>query len=231
MMPVEVSHFAAFLIGAASIFHCWGMCGGIIGALSLNLPETYQRRRWKRLLITAGYNLGRISSYTLAGLFTAAAGFIVSAATGQRGHGVLPVISGVILVFLGLRIAGWLSPLPVFERLGVNLWHWIRPLAKPFLPVDRFYKALVVGAVWGWLPCGLVYSVLLWSALTANPVYGATTMLAFGLGTLPGMIAAGWFAQDLMRLRQVIYLKRIAGIAVIGFGLISLSLPFTSSHH
>lgn len=229
-MPVEVSHFAAFLMGLISTFHCWGMCGGIIGALSLNIPKSYNHQRWKRILITAGYNLGRISSYVLAGIFTATAGFIVSSAAGHDGHAVLPVISGAVLVFLGLRIAGWLYPLPFLERLGGRLWQWIQPLAKPFLPVDRFYKALLVGGVWGWLPCGLVYSVLLWSALTANPVYGATYMLAFGLGTLPGMFLAGLFAHDLSRLRQVVYLKRIAGVLVIGFGLLSLSLPFMSSH-
>lgn len=230
-MPVEISHLAAFLIGLLSTFHCWTMCGGIIGVLGMHNPTSGTGQRYKQAFITFGYNLGRISSYTIAGLLTATAGFIVSSAAGRGSHTVLQTISGLILVFLGLRIGGWLPPLPVLQRWGGQLWKRIQPLGKPFLPVNRFYKALAVGTVWGWLPCGLVYSVLLWSATTANPLYGATIMLAFGLGTLPGMFFAGIFAGDLLRVKRITYLKQTAGILLVGFGLVSLLMPYLPRHH
>ena len=169
-MPVEISHLAAFIIGLVSTFHCWGMCGGIVGALGMNMPAAYKEQRYKQVFIISGYNLGRISSYTMAGLLTGTAGFIFSSASGQHSHLVLQTLSGLILVFLGLRIGNWLPVIPLSEKLGGHVWKMLQPLGKPFLPVDRFYKALIVGAVWGWLPCGLVYSVLLWSAATASPV-------------------------------------------------------------
>ena len=230
-MPVEISHLAAFLIGLFSTFHCWSMCGGIIGALGVNIPAIYNGKRAKHFLITCGYNLGRISSYTMAGLLTATAGFIVSSAAGHGVRLLLPVISGVILLFLGLRVGNWLPPISILEQAGAQAWKLIQPLGKPFLPVDRFYKALIVGAVWGWLPCGLVYSVLLWSAMSADPVYGATYMLAFGLGTLPGMVSAGLLAPNLLRLKKMTWLNRIAGMLLVGFGLLSILAPMVSQHH
>lgn len=229
-MPVELSHIAAFVTGLISTFHCWGMCGGIIGALGMNIPSAYKEQRYKQVLITLAYNLGRIGSYSIAGMLTATAGFIFSSAAGHGGHLVLRTLSGVVLVYLGLRIAGWLPALPILGIAGNRLWKVIQPLGKPFLPIDNFAKALIVGAIWGWLPCGLVYSVLLWSATTANPVYGATYMLSFGLGTLPGMLLAGMFIPNLLRMKGIAFLRVITGGILISFGLVSLSMPYWHHH-
>jgi len=224
-MPAELSLLVAFLIGLFSTLHCWGMCGGIIGALSMAIPEPVRRRGPRELLILTCYNVGRIGSYTVAGILTASIGFAFSAAAGG-GHGLLKVLSGLMLILIGLRIAGWASGPTLLERAGLRLWQWLQPLARPFLPVDRPYKALVVGAVWGWLPCGLVYSVLLWSATSADPVRGGLYMLAFGLGTLPGMVSAGWLAGRLpAALRRPLW-RRMAGTCLLLLGLAVLTSPY-----
>ena len=214
------------MLGVFSTFHCWGMCGGIISALSLAVPARADGGRGRELLMLACYNLGRISSYGIAGVLTAGAGFIFSSATGHAGHAVLQTLSGLILVLLGLRIAGWFAGLAVVERAGARIWRLLQPLGKPFLPMDRAYKAVIIGAIWGWLPCGLVYSVLLWAAASADPLSGGLAMLAFGLGTLPGMIAAGWFAGRLPASLRLPLLRKIAGAALLILGLAVLSAPY-----
>jgi sulfite exporter TauE/SafE len=201
------------------------MCGGIVGALSLGVPEELRRRRGRRVLLTLAYNLGRISSYAVAGVLTATAGFIFSAAAGHGGHLLLQTLSGLILILLGLYLGGWLSGMNVIERAGMRVWSRLQPLGKAFLPMDRFYKALIIGALWGWIPCGLVYSVLLWSAASADPLLGGSYMLAFGLGTLPGMLTAGLVADRIMHWRRLGGLRKAAGVLLILFGLASLVLP------
>ncbi len=225
-MSPELNHLAAFLIGVFSTLHCWGMCGGIIGALSLGMPDNIRRDRLRRGLMTLGYNLGRITSYTLAGIFTATLGFAFSSATGHGGHFILQTLSGAILILLGLYLGGWFSGINIIERAGMRVWARLQPVGRLFLPPDRFYKAVVVGAIWGWIPCGLVYSVLLWAAVSADPLLGGTYMLAFGLGTLPGMVAAGLAAGKLLNGKHAGTLRRSAGALVILFGVLILLLPY-----
>ena len=228
-MPAELSHLAAFVIGLLSTFHCWGMCGGIVGALSLAIPAPVRRSRRRELMITVCYNLGRIGSYGIAGLLAASAGFLLGAATGTAGHLVLRVLSGLILVFLGLHIGGWFRGLVLVEKAGGRIWRLLQPLGRPFLPMDRPYKAVVIGAIWGWFPCGLVYSVLLWAAASADPVRGASYMLAFGLGTLPGMVAAGWFAGRLPASLHLPLIRQTAGVLLVLLGLAVLFAPHLSA--
>jgi sulfite exporter TauE/SafE len=228
-MPAEASPAIAFMLGIFSTLHCWGMCGGIISALSLAVPARAEGGRGREWLMLACYNIGRISSYGIAGVLTAAAGFIFSSATGHAGHAVLQTLSGLILVLLGLRVAGWFAGLSLLEKAGARLWRWLQPLARPFLPMDRAYKAVIIGAVWGWLPCGLVYSVLLWAATSADPLNGGITMLAFGLGTLPGMISAGLLAGRLPAVLRLPLLRKIAGTVLLLLGLAVLSAPYLFS--
>jgi len=237
-MPAEVSPAIAFMLGIFSTLHCWGMCGGIISALSLAVPVRAGGNRGREWLMLACYNFGRISSYGIAGVLTASAGFIFSSATGHAGHVLLQTLSGLILVLLGLRIAGWFAGLALLEKAGARLWRWLQPLGQPFLPIDRAYKALIIGAIWGWLPCGLVYSVLLWAAASADPLVGGLTMLAFGLGTLPGMISAGLLAGRLPPLLRLPLLRQIAGSVLLLLGFAVLSAPYllngetaTTDHH
>ena len=219
---LELSLVSALLVGLLGGGHCAGMCGGIVGAVSLSLPGS--RPRMGFLL---AYNLGRIGSYGAAGLLAGAVG-----ASGFFLEHVLPVeralyvLASVMLVLLGLYLAGIWRGVVVLENLGGRLWRYLQPWSKRFLPVRSWPQALALGAIWGWLPCGLVYSVLVAALASGSPGRGAALMLAFGLGTLPALLAMGMVAVRLRSILQQVWVRRLSGIAVIGFGVVGLLRAF-----
>ncbi len=210
---------SALILGLLGGGHCLGMCGGLMGALTLAIPVEQRGRRLRLLL---AYNLGRVLSYASAGLLLGLAGWAVAGsplATAMR------VLAAVLLICMGLYLAGWWSGLTRVESLGRGLWRHIQPVATRLLPVSSLPRALLLGALWGWLPCGLVYSTLLWASSQGNAVHSALLMLAFGIGTWPILLATGLAAERsnaLLRKRGV----RIAGgMLVILFGLWTLPGP------
>ncbi|RYZ97250.1 MAG: sulfite exporter TauE/SafE family protein, partial [Moraxellaceae bacterium] len=172
-----------FTLGLVSSAHCIGMCGGIMGALSMAVPANARARRW---MILVAYNLGRITSYALMGLL---AGFFAEQFAALGGGSVLRVLAGVLLIVMGLYLADWWRGLTKLETLGRYLWVYIQPLGKRLMPVSTIPKALLLGALWGWLPCGLVYTALAMSMTQPAPTLAASSMLAFGVGTLPAVLA------------------------------------------
>ena len=216
---MELNYPIAFLLGLFSSIHCLGMCGGIVGALSMGLPESVRTGRFRAFIMVSGYNLGRIFSYTCAGAICGSMGFLLTEARG--GLLILRITAGAVLVLLGLNIGGWLPRLPMLEQFGLRAWRVIQPLGKRFLPVDSFTRAFMIGVVWGWLPCGLVYSVLLLAAASGGPAAGASVMICFGLGTLPALITTGMAAGLLQnRLRKPLIRKTFA-VIIVFFGLAS----------
>jgi sulfite exporter TauE/SafE len=181
----ELPWLAAFLVGVGGSVHCVGMCGGIVTAFSYAIPANAPH--WPYMW---AYNLGRIASYSIAGAIT---GYLGSIFTSQLSSGlaVLNLLSGLMLLVLALYIGQWWTGLRHLEQLGSFLWRYLRPLSKGLLPFRSPMGALPYGMVWGWLPCGLVYSTLSWSLASGSALKGATTMLFFGLGTLPALLALG----------------------------------------
>jgi len=221
-MLSDVSLLAAFMVGLLGGVHCVGMCGGIVTALSLGLPvkAADAGARWPFLL---AYNLARISSYTLAGALMGGVGWLAAHWSGlHQAQLVLQLVAAVFMVVLGLYLGGWWQGLAVLERAGGHLWTRVEPLGRRFLPVRTPGQAFVLGLVWGWLPCGLVYSVLVWSISTADPLYGAALLLSFGLGTLPNLLAMGVLAERLSAQIRDLRIRRLAGLLVMGFGLFAL---------
>jgi sulfite exporter TauE/SafE len=215
LLPLLVSALILGLLGGG---HCLGMCGGLMGALTLAIPAEQRGRRLRLLL---AYNLGRILSYALAGLLLGMAGWALGNSPLALG---LRILAGLLLICMGLYLAGWWSGLTRIEGIGRLLWRHIQPQASRLLPVRSLPQALLLGALWGWLPCGLVYSTLLWAASQGNALDSALLMLAFGLGTWPVLLASGLLAERLNALlrRRV----RIAGgLLVILFGLWTLPGP------
>ena len=204
---------AAFLLGLFSSAHCVGMCGGIMGALSMAIPANAKARRW---LILLSYNLGRIFSYALMG---AIVGAFSSQITEAGGAVWLRWLAGLLLIAMGLYLANWWRGLTYLETGGRYLWAYIQPLGKALMPVDNAVKALALGGVWGWLPCGLVYSGLAYAMAQGDSMGGGLIMLAFGLGTLPTVLATGFAAQQLGRLLQRRQIRWSVAILVILFGL------------
>jgi sulfite exporter TauE/SafE len=216
---MDLNYSIALLLGLFSSVHCLGMCGGIIGALSMGLPESIRNSSSLSFIMVCGYNLGRIVSYACAGLLFGSVTILLPETA--SGHLVLQIIAAVILIVLGLNIGGWLRRWSAIETIGLQAWRCIQPLGKRFIPVNSVPRALMMGMVWGWLPCGLVYSVLLWAAVSGGPVSGALTMLCFGLGTLPSMITTGMTAGGLRNWLQRGTIKKTFAVIIILFGLAS----------
>lgn len=215
---MQAQFAAAFLIGLLGGVHCVGMCGGVVGALAVQTPR--RRRGWSLHL---AYSAGRIASYGAAG---AVMGMIGGA--GLMFNQVLPlqlllyVLANLVLVSLGLYLAGLGNQLVRLEALGAWLWRRVQPYSARVLPADTAGKAFVLGTLWGWLPCGLVYSLLASALASGGAGSGAAVMLAFGLGTLPNLLLAGMLFK---RLRDITSDRRVrlaAGALVAGFGVVGL---------
>lgn len=210
-MP-ESSYLALFLIGLLGGTHCIGMCGGIVGALSMGSGS--------RQLLHLAYNFGRIVSYGAAGAIAGALGGAGLALSGQLPLRIaLFVAANLMLVALGLYLMGVTRALAFSERLGQRLWRRLQPLSKRFLPARTVAQAFPLGLLWGWLPCGLVYSALVTALTSGSAVRGAGLMLAFGVGTLPNLLLAGLLVTRLNEYAAKPVVRITAGMLVLSFGL------------
>ncbi|MGV6858522.1 MAG: sulfite exporter TauE/SafE family protein [bacterium] len=226
-MGVETSFFAAFLVGLLGGVHCLGMCGGIVGALTLNIEQPGASSPAGGLFLKQlAYNAGRILSYTLAGGIAGALGAAaLNLANVHQAQLFLLLLAGLFMIALGLFLGGWWAGLLKVEKAGSFLvWRWIEPLGKRLIPVRSVGAALVLGAVWGWLPCGLVYSVVIWALASGSFWDGALLLLGFGLGTLPNLLVMGMFAEKARRWTRNPKVKKAAGALVILLGLLQISL-------
>jgi len=201
------------ILGLVSSTHCIGMCGGIMGALTMAIPAEAKAKRW---LILVAYNFGRILSYALMGML---AGLFAEQFAVIGGGTILRLIAGILLVAMGLYLADWWRGLTKLETLGRYLWVYIQPVGKKLMPVNNLPKALLLGALWGWLPCGLVYAALATAMTQPAPGLAAAAMFAFGLGTLPSVLASGIAAQQLTRLLRQRKLRLGMALIIITFGL------------
>lgn len=210
-MP-DSGFLALFLVGLLGGTHCVGMCGGIVGALSMGGAP--------RLSLHLAYNAGRITSYAAAGALVGALGGASLALAGQLPLRIaLYLLANLMLIALGLYLMGLTRVLAFSERLGQNLWRRIQPSTRRFLPARSVAQAFPLGLLWGWLPCGLVYSALA-TALTAGSAgKGALLMLAFGLGTLPNLLLAGFLLARLRHRVQQPAVRVVAGLLVAAFGV------------
>jgi sulfite exporter TauE/SafE len=211
----ETGYIAVFLVGLLGGTHCMAMCGGIVGALTVGTPAG--RPQWPLHL---AYNLGRISSYALAGAVLGAigsAGLLLNEALPVQMT--LYVLANLMLVALGLYLIGVPQGLTFLERGGQKVWARIQPLTRRFLPATSVSRALPLGMLWGFLPCGMVYSVLATALLTGSAVRGAGLMLAFGLGTLPNLLLAGFLLRRFRDVVQGRAVRLVSGLLVLGFGV------------
>ena len=219
MLELGPQLVSALVLGLLGGGHCLGMCGGLMGALTLAIPAEQRGRRLRLLL---AYNLGRILSYACAGLLLGVAGWALASSPAAM---LLRVLAALLLIAMGLYLGGWWSGLVHIERAGRGLWRLVQPLANRLLPVSSVPRALLLGALWGWLPCGLVYSTLLWAASQGNATDSGLLMLAFGLGTWPVLLATGLAAERTRRLLRQRGVRTAGGILVMLFGLWTLPGP------
>ncbi|NOZ11413.1 MAG: sulfite exporter TauE/SafE family protein [Gammaproteobacteria bacterium] len=230
-MVNEISLIAAFMVGLLGSVHCVGMCGGIVGILGVNTRPQSNGKTRALLPYIAAYNSGRLLSYSLAGVIVGALGGQLQDLLLQRAQSVGQYLAAAFLVALGLYISGWWQGLIVVERAGALLWRHLEPLGRRFLPVTSVAQALGLGLVWGWLPCGLVYSVLIWSLTLGDPVRGGLLLLAFGLGTLPMLLLMGVTAQHLLAFSRHKIVRAALGSAIITLGLYTAFTDDPDVHH
>ena len=201
---------ALFLVGLASGVHCAGMCGGIVTAFAAPQPLMPGHRRLRSQM---AFNGGRIASYAAAGALAGLVGSGAYALAAAPAQAMLYAAANLMLVLIGLYLAGLSGAASWIERLGEPLWRRLQPLAIALRP-----HSFAAGAVWGWLPCGLVYGALALAAASGSPAGGAAAMIAFGLGTLPWLLAAGMAALRLRGWASQRAFRVAAGSVVLAFG-------------
>ncbi|MCP4077872.1 MAG: sulfite exporter TauE/SafE family protein [Gammaproteobacteria bacterium] len=206
---------SALLMGLIGSTHCIGMCGGIISTLSTNFNGKKDSQPFS---IQIFYNIGRISSYSIFGLLV---GFFSSQLMQMlpNPHTVSMKISGVFFILLGLYISQLLNSFKYLEGAGQKLWVKIEPFGRKYLPAQNNWSALKLGLVWGWLPCGLVYSALALAVTQLNPLHSAMTMFAFGIGTLPTLLLIGHFAHNVKAILQNKSVRYVLGLILIVYGV------------
>ena len=216
--PGALSLGAALLAGLAGSGHCIGMCGGIAGALAMRRP---QAGFGTKLGYALAYNLSRITSYAIAGALAGLLGRTLLAAVDVKPMSIaFRVVAGAIMIAAAMQLVfGWrlLGPL---ESAGSGLWRRVAPWAGKRGQSSGIGGAIGLGLAWGWLPCGMTYSMLLLSATTASVPMGAAVMLAFGVGTLPSMVTATVAFERIARaLSSRATLRNVAGALLLAFGL------------
>jgi len=221
-MIEEVTYLAAFMVGLLGGVHCIGMCGGIVSALSLGIRRTDQTSQtpWSYLL---AYNFARISSYAIAGALMGGVSWLASqfVAIHQFQTG-LQIVAGLFMIAMGLYIAGWWYGLARVEQAGSLVWRYIEPFGRRLLPVTTTTQAFILGLVWGWLPCGLVYTALFWAIASGSPIEGGLLLLSFGLGTLPNLLLMGVFASALGNFIRHVRVRQTAGVLIMLMGMFNL---------
>jgi sulfite exporter TauE/SafE len=218
-MP-DTGYLAVFLIGLLGGTHCVSMCGGIVGALTVQVRVPGGRPQWPLHL---AYNFGRIATYTALGGLVGTLGSV-----GMLYDGVLPVqlmlyvLANLMLVALGLYLTGFTKLLAPVERAGHLIWRRVQPVTRRFLPARAVKQALPLGLLWGFIPCGLTYSILATALVTGSGVRGAGLMLAFGLGTLPNLLLAGMLFKRFRDFTRHPRVRFASGVLVLGFGVFGL---------
>ncbi len=224
-----LSLLAALVAGLAATAHCFAMCGGIASALGMHAKASpplrsgggLGRGQHARAYTTAAlYQLGRISGYTLAG---ALCGFIGAQASSLFGlirlGPILRITSGVLIVLLGVRLLWRWNALQWIEQLGAKLWVRLRPVVQYAGSRRGVAQPLAVGLLWSLLPCGLIYSMLVFAAMSADPGRGALIMLAFGLGTLPSMLSTSLLAARVQGSLSRPAARIVSGTLMVCFGV------------
>lgn len=223
------SIIVAFWMGLLGGVHCFAMCGGLVGILSGNLSNNIKENSSKIMLYHLAYNLGRIGSYVLMGLAFAVFSSVLN---GQLHISLfeqsLRIFSAVVVIFVGFFILGWRAAIAKIERLGQGFWQKLQPIGRRLLPIKNLSGAYFFGLLWGGIPCGLVYGALSLTLGASSIAEGGLIMLAFGIGTLPALLAMAGFATSLVRFFQHTLIRKMSGIIIILLGFWSLIMPLKS---
>jgi len=222
----NINYFSAILLGLLGAGHCLAMCGGIISTLSVSSQTNKDARNWQYILL---YQFGRILSYSL---FGGVAGWLGLQLNLSVSFPFLKLLSGLLLILMALYISNLWRGLTYLEHAGKLIWNQISPLAKYVLPVTSRSKAFILGSLWGWLPCGLVYTALGYALSLGDSVSAATFMFIFGVGTLPATIFAGAASVSLKIFLNRAWFRYGGAMLLFLMGIYTIyTIFFTASTH
>lgn len=212
-------------LGLASTLHCAGMCGGLSASL---LHFGSARTTGEAIRIAALTHTGRVISYSLAGVIAGSMGTPAMAWLDREvAFRLAQWASAVALMWIGLSTAGLLPSISALDRLFAPISN---VLARAPLPRShRYAAALASGLAWGMMPCAMVYGALFTALLSGSAAGGGTIMLAFGVGTLPGLAATVAGYRSLAALASHRELRLAAGLAIGLLGFLTVWVPHADS--
>lgn len=229
-MGFESIFITALIVGVLGGVHCLAMCGAVAGSLTFSLKPEVQVSYIRQVPYQLAYNFGRITSYVAIGvLFGWLGSSLINIAHFLPVQQTLQVFAGLFMIALGLYIGTWWSGIVIIEKAGGKIWKLLKPISTKIMVVRTIPQAWLYGLVWGWLPCGLVYSMLIMALSAGSALNGGLVMLAFGLGTIPNLMLMGSFAFFFTRLSRNLTVRRVAGISIIVMGLWQLWLAYSIS--
>ena len=179
---------------------------------------------WRRTGSHACYALGRVGSYALLGAFVGGVGHAMAAALPHGFEAGLRWAVGILLIAIGIALAGF-GRLHGIERLGFAAWRRLAPLSRKLMALPAPLRVLGLGALWGFLPCGLVYGAAGVAAVTGTAASGAIFMTAFGVGTMPAVLSMGVFASGVWAGLERWNLRRVSAYAVMLCGVWTIVGP------
>ena len=214
---------AALLLGLAASGHCVLMCGGISSALALATEKSVSGKPRPELLV--GYQLGRVMSYALAGcLFAGTLGALIAVLDIEAVRRALRLLASAALL-LGACVAfGYVRSFDY--GFGRRMLPALAKIGRHLLPVTSLPRAIAFGMLWGWMPCGFVYTVLLIATLQGDALNGAMTMAAFGAGTAPAVLATAFGAARLSGIAFTQVPRRVAGSLLLTSALLTAAAPW-----
>jgi sulfite exporter TauE/SafE len=225
----------ALIAGLSGSAHCFGMCGGMAGALGMHARSVSQSETsvWRAALL---YQFGRIGGYTLIGALFGVIGMALAMTLNlDRIANIMRAFSGALLLLIGMRMLLRFNALASLEQFGAAMWRRIQPLAGRAASANAFARPILLGLLWGWLPCGLVYSISMMAATSGSPMNGAALMLAFGAGTLPAMLTSTLAAARIQRILANRNTRIASGALLLLFGswllLSSVTMASHAHHH
>jgi len=197
--------------------HCIGMCGGFVAMYSLKKPAAEPSLPYHLL-----YNIGRITTYSIIGGTLGYVGSFAASLGRHRGiPGAVLLVAGVVMVLMGLNIAGVLGKRGLFEDTGITERNFFRKSLHRILALESAWGTFLLGLLLGFLPCGLLYPLFMNAAASGGFVNGTFTMLVFGFGTVPAMLSFGYLVSRIQSHMKVI-LYRAAAVLIVLLGVRSL---------
>lgn len=220
---MELSFIAMFIAGFLAGGHCLMMCGGIAHLIGFSAGKNNRYISLSRIVF---YNFGRIFSYTLLGALLGLVGEFFSdfgksvfPSNAQSFAQIMHIVAAVFLIAMGLYIAGFTKIFTPLERLGLPIWKLVEPLAQKFLPPKNFWQCYMLGILWGFLPCGIVYAALIKAFSSTSIINGALLMLCFGVGTFPNLVLISWGSAFIAKVRSYKWVNWLSGLILIVFGI------------